>query len=499
MNYLKKELYDLVKTDSTIFDFIQSSSLDGLWYWDLENPEEEWMNSDFWATLGYNPEEMPHKASAWQHIIFPEDLELAIQNIQKHIANPNLPYDQIVRYRHKNGSTVWIRCRGLAIRNKEGVPIRVLGAHNDITIQKQKEELLIETNRVARVGAWELDLKNNKIYWSDVTKEIHEVPMDFEPVLEEGINFYKEGESRETITKCVQEAIEKGIPYDKELQLVTAKNNEIWVRAIGQPVFFDGKCTRLYGVFQDINDQKIAEEKIRQYSILQAKSKEMEQFTYIASHDLREPLTSILGYLNLLKEEFTPQISTDGNQILQYTIDAANRMDKLIHGILDYSQLSQVKVLKEVNCNHILQEVLSDLDARIKNASAIINLDDLPTIKAYPLELKLLFQNLISNAIKFRRKNIQPKINISFQKIPNGWKFKITDNGIGIESNGQDKIFYIFQRIHKQQYEGTGIGLANCKKIVELHNGKIWVESVIEQYSNFYFTILTENHSVSDI
>lgn len=141
-NYLKEELYELIKTDESIFDFIQESSLDGLWYWDLEHPEEEWMNPKFWAVLGYDHREMPHKASAWQDIIHPEDLKIAIDSVTKHFENPDCPYDQTVRYTHKNGSTVWIRCRGMAIRDKDGKPLRMLGAHQEITELKSSEKKL---------------------------------------------------------------------------------------------------------------------------------------------------------------------------------------------------------------------------------------------------------------------------------------------------------------------------------------------------------------------
>ena len=146
-NYLKKELYELIKTDESIFDFIQESSLDGLWYWDLENPENEWMNPKFWTVLGYNPDEMPHKASAWQNIINKDDLKLATENFKKHCENPNHPYDQIVRYTHKNGSTVWLHCRGLATRDTSGKPIRMLGAHHNITNEKKSEQELIYKNK----------------------------------------------------------------------------------------------------------------------------------------------------------------------------------------------------------------------------------------------------------------------------------------------------------------------------------------------------------------
>lgn len=139
-NYLKKELYDLLNSDKAIFEFIQSGSLDGIWYWDLKHPENEWMSPKFWETLGYDPNEMKHLASEWQDIIYQEDLKIAIKNLEKHCADADFPYDQIVRYRHKNGSTVWIRCRGLAIRDQDGNAIRMLGAHTDITDLKEKEK-----------------------------------------------------------------------------------------------------------------------------------------------------------------------------------------------------------------------------------------------------------------------------------------------------------------------------------------------------------------------
>jgi PAS domain S-box-containing protein len=148
-NYLKKELYELIKSDESIFDFIQESSLDGLWYWDIENPENEWMNPKFWTVLGYNPDEMPHKSSAWQNIINPDDLKVALDNFTKHCENPDHPYDQVVRYTHKNGSTTWIHCRGIAIRDENGKPVRMLGAHHDISAIKNAEIEFIKAKELA--------------------------------------------------------------------------------------------------------------------------------------------------------------------------------------------------------------------------------------------------------------------------------------------------------------------------------------------------------------
>ncbi|MFH1845162.1 MAG: PAS domain S-box protein [bacterium] len=146
-HYLKAELYDLIQRDPSVFDFLQQGTLDGIWYWDIDSPENEWMSPGFWTTLGYDPAEMQHLASEWQDRIHPEDLAVALENFSRHCENPSHPYDQIVRYRHKNGATVWVRCRGVAIRDETGKPVRMLGAHTDLTPQKNAEDSLKESER----------------------------------------------------------------------------------------------------------------------------------------------------------------------------------------------------------------------------------------------------------------------------------------------------------------------------------------------------------------
>ena len=141
-HYLQRELYELVQTDESIFEFLQRGSLDGVWYWDITAPENEWMSPRFWELLGFDPAQKEHLAKEWQDLINPEDLEVALSNFTKHCTDPNHPYDQTVRYRHKDGSTIWVRCRGIAIRDQTGTPIRLLGAHTDLTELKQTEEAL---------------------------------------------------------------------------------------------------------------------------------------------------------------------------------------------------------------------------------------------------------------------------------------------------------------------------------------------------------------------
>lgn len=145
-HYLEAELRALVRQDDRIFQFLQDGSLDGLWYWDLEAPDHEWMSPRFWKLFGYDPDEKAHAPSEWQDMIDPDDRDAALARVERHLADPGVPYDQVVRYRHKDGSTVWVRCRGLAIRDDDGRPVRMLGAHTDVTALKQVEEELREKN-----------------------------------------------------------------------------------------------------------------------------------------------------------------------------------------------------------------------------------------------------------------------------------------------------------------------------------------------------------------
>lgn len=491
MNYLQRELYDLIQRDPEIFEFLQDGCMDGLWYWDLENPEEEWMNAKFWQTLGYDPATRPHKASAWMDIINKDDLALARKNLEAHFANPEHYYDQIIRYRHANGSTVWIQCRGKVIRNAEGKPVRMLGAHLDVTYSKEKEDLLLKTNVAAKLGVWQYDVVHNRIFWDQVTRYIHELPPDYEPIMETALDYYEEGESRTRVKAAVKRAIEDGEPYDMELRLVTAKGNRKWVRAIGQVDRVNGKTIRLYGVFQDIDEIKKAEQAVRNYAVLKSRSEEMEQFAYIASHDLREPLLTIRGYVDLLQEEYLSKHDEDARSYGQTIVEAVDRMDNLIKGLLDYTRLSKLAPPEDVDLSKTMDAVTKDLQRSIQRSGARIEYSGLPTVKGHAPELKVLFQNLISNSIKFRKPGLPPRIVIRAQHIDNTWLFTVRDNGIGISERDQQSIFQLFKTLHdKDQYEGTGLGLSICKKIVERHHGRIGVNSVPGEYTEIEFTLI---------
>ena len=233
------------------------------------------------------------------------------------------------------------------------------------------------------------------------------------------------------------------------------------------------------------------ERKVRQRTAeMESKNKELEQFAYVASHDLQEPLRTISGFVELLQKEYGGHLGSNGSKYLEYLSQGSDRMKTLIKDLLDYSRIGREKEAMSVDSRQMLAEVLADLKRVSEDSGARIDSTGLPVLRAYPTELKLLLQNLISNAIKFRHPDRGPEILIEAVPEPASWKFMVSDNGIGIEPQFLDRIFIIFQRLHSRtRYEGSGIGLAHGKKIAELHGGKIWVESMPGQGSQFFFTI----------
>lgn len=228
----------------------------------------------------------------------------------------------------------------------------------------------------------------------------------------------------------------------------------------------------------------------KQNKKLQYQNKELEQFTYIASHDLQEPLRSLISFTELLEKEFNGKLGDNGEFYINFISKSSKRMQLLVKGLLDYSRIGREKNLAEIDCNQIMKDVLSDIIITIKESGAEITVSELPHLKGYETEIRQLFQNLVSNALKFRKKDITPKIEIFAQKREDDWLFSVQDNGIGIEENNKQKLFVIFKRFNnREEYEGTGIGLAHCKKIVELHGGTIWADSIFGKGSTFYFTI----------
>ena len=235
----------------------------------------------------------------------------------------------------------------------------------------------------------------------------------------------------------------------------------------------------------------------RQSADLESKNKELEQFAYIASHDLQEPLNTISSFIGLISDDYSDSFDEVGKDSLAFIKNASERMKRLIDGLLEYSRLGRTKDFSSVNLNHLIKEIKEDFAVILEKTGAVIHVKDIPKVHGSELELRLLLQNLISNAIKFTEEGVAPVITISAVKELNTddkskdfWKFAVKDNGIGIPEKHKDRIFAIFQRLHsRDRYQGTGIGLAHCKKIIKSHGGSIWLESEEGVGTTFYFTI----------
>lgn len=225
---------------------------------------------------------------------------------------------------------------------------------------------------------------------------------------------------------------------------------------------------------------------------LERKNHDLEQYAYVASHDLQEPLHSLQGLVQLVHDDYNEKLDELGKTYLTHIRESSLRMGRLITNLLHYSRLGQnIKKPKQVDCNRLLKTVLESIKPMIQSTkSDVIITTDLPKVLAYPELLKQLFEHLISNAIKFQSEGTSPKIEISAERKNDIWEFSIKDNGIGISVESNDRIFTIFRRLHSRSvYSGTGIGLAFCKKIVDLHQGQIWMESKLGKGSTFFFTL----------
>jgi PAS domain S-box-containing protein len=364
---------------------------------------------------------------------------------------------------------------------------------------KKSEESFKVAEEGADVGIWDWDILNQKVHYS----ERYKLMMGFDQ------NEFKDQltewsrrihpEDRTRVWKSLRETLSGMVPRFETEYRLKIKNGEFrWFHSRG--VVFrgaSGEAVRMAGAQWDISDRKKIEEELRASEVLlqaQARdlarsNRELEQFAYLVSHDLKEPLRMVTSYLRLIEKRYQGQIDKDANEFINYAVDGAKRMYHLLDDLLRYSRVNpQDNRVEFIDSSSVLALAIKNLEVGIRESNAKISYEQLPMVYADPTQLVQIFQNLIANAIKFRRGN-SPHLRILAKQAEGEWIFSVEDNGIGIAPEYLERIFVIFQRLHRDAYPGTGIGLAICKKIVELHAGRIWAESRPGEGSVFFFTL----------
>ena len=412
----------------------------------------------------------------------------------------------IMTTRHKDGTLkVWMYNNTLDT-TIDGFTY-VIGNSIDITEQyhlekdlKRTKEMLEQTNEVARVGGWEMDLIRKKVYWSDVTKDLHEVDPSFEPELAQGIRFYKEGESRRLISKAVEEAMLNGTPWDLELEIITAKGNERWIRTLGNAESENGRVKRLYGTFQDITDDYRQRQELKNASI-QAEQASIAKSEFLAnmSHEIRTPLNGVIGFTDILLKTKLSQIQ---HQYLTVVNQSANALLSTINDILDFSKIEAGKLELDVDKYDLYEMGCQATDiityqAQKKGLEILLNIAaGLPRfIWADAVRLKQVLVNLLGNAAKFTDKGeIELKIaaitDTSKEQVT--FRFEVRDTGIGIKAERQQKIFESFSQEDAsttKKYGGTGLGLTISNSLLGLMGSRLHVKSSPGEGSIFYFDL----------
>src|SRR5665647_1264558 len=413
-------------------------------------------------------------------------------------------------HRRKNGSTFPVEVNIKYVQLDRDYIITVA---RDITERKLAEEKLKESERflnesqaVSKIGSYVLDFNTGEWKSSHELNNIFGFTANGKHTVDEWISLIHPDHQKMMQEYFTQEVVGKKQRFDKEYKIINKNaGEECWVHGIGDLEFDSiGVPVKMLGTIQDITERKKSELLLKHLNDnlekkaaeLEISNTELEQFAYVASHDLQEPLRMVTSFMNLLEKRMGGQLDDTNKKYIHFAADGAMRMKILIQDLLLYSRVgSNKESFTTTNINDVMQYVNQLLEENIKETAATITVKPMPVISANKTLISQLFVNLITNALKYHGDK-QPIIEVGYAEEPGNWIFYVKDNGIGIDPKFFDKIFIIFQRLHnKSEYSGTGIGLAICKKIVEIHKGKIWVESESGKGSIFYFSLPKTKHS----
>jgi PAS domain S-box-containing protein len=487
------------------FRNVLDNSLDMIYSMNLQTGKYEYVSPASKKVLGYSPEDFISIATEkLVSLVHPDDAGNLEQNIIDLITEGKTRTLSIeYRVNHKELGYRWVSDNRSLVYDEGHMPVAVVGSLRDITERKLVEETLRLSEERFR---YVLDNSLDMIYSLNLYTGKYEY---VSPASRKMLGYSPEefiggglGVARATIHPDDIQRLDENFT-----ELINSKGNTTpriqyrvkhkelgyrWVSDSRSVVYDNGHTpVAVVGSMRDITERKEAEEKLNQIMAELARSNtELEQFAYVASHDLQEPLRMVAAYTQLLARRYKGKLDADADEFIGYAVDGATRMQQLINGLLDYSRVgTRGKPFGSTDCEAVFNNAVANLRAAIKETDAVVIHDHLPTVLADSTQMVQLFQNLLGNSIKFHSDK-PPEIHVRAQRNGSEWIFSVRDNGIGIDPKYFERIFIIFQRLHSRgEYPGTGIGLAICKKIVERHKGRIWVESELGKGATFYFTI----------
>ena len=496
-----EKAYKSLKESEDNFRQIADSIEEVFWIIDPKMSKIIYISPAYEKIWGRTRQSLYENPKSWIEAIHPEDREHSIKKIWGKSEYKINEVSKGFEYRiiRPDGKLIWIWTKAFLIKDKSGNITKLTGIASDITNRKKAEEQLIASEEKFREI---FNKANDMITLNEMVKgfpgkfiEINEVGIKRlgytkEELLNMGPPDIVAPEKRHKMPENARLLIKDGC-NTFEIIHVTKDGKKIPVEVNNHLINYKERKVCL-AISRDITERKKAEEE-RENLIneLKRSNEELQQFAYITSHDLQEPLRTIASFTQLLEKRYKGKFDSDADEFMSYTVDAAIRMKQMIQDLLEYSRVStRAEDFKPVDTEKILKNVLFDLKIIIENNEAKITYDNLPTVMGDKEQLQRVFQNLISNAIKFRKPGEPPKIHISAKKENNENIFSVKDNGIGIEEQYYDRIFTIFQRLHTlDEFKGSGIGLSITRKIIEHHGGSIWVESEYKKGSTFFFTI----------
>ena len=401
-----------------------------------------------------------------------------------------------IAYR-KDGAEFWVEVTASFLRNPEGQVVGVMGVTRDITERKKAEEALRESEERFRTlienaqdGISIAEPDGTMRYVSTSTERI----LGFKPEELVGKNVTEFLHPDDVYNAFEPRPRLLGEPETLMSQIYRLRHKDgSWrvIEATNKNLLEDPKVRGIVSNFRDITERKEGEESLARYAAeLMCSNKELEQFAFIASHDLQEPLRLMRIYVQLFAKRYQGKLDSDADEFVGYIVSSARRMQELIDGLLAYSLVVVPgKEVQEVDCEATLDRALGSLHTAVEESGVVVTHGSLPHVIGDGLQLEQLFQNLIDNAIKFRSEDT-PRIHVSAEEKAGEWIFSVQDNGIGIDPEFAERIFVVFKRLHREEdYPGAGVGLTLCRKIVERHNGRIWVESEAGKGAKFRFTI----------